>query len=387
MTKSSTNHSLPVNSRTTRFDSVISPHDLFTVHKPKPYKPDLTPIPSPLRPHCLAKHRLIRWLPNIAPPCITSVNADRTLDNNEAQRILDVIGASWAESTKELYSTGLLVFHVYCDIHDVPDTQQAPISQNLLAAFLASCTGALSGSTISNYAAALRAWHVLHGLTWSINEPEYKALLEGVMRLTPTSSKQPKRSPFTVAILEKFKEAMNLEDPCDTAIFACLVSSFYCIARLGEFTVPAISRFDPAKHISCAGLIIMRNHNNLPVMKFSIPNTKTSSDGEEVHCAPHEPPHPSSTMCLLSKKEVIKRIDTIAKAYPNLPDLKGHSLRIGGTLHYLLNSVPFDVVKTMGRWSSESFTLYLRHHALVLAPFLQHQPELMHNLRRGCQHR
>ncbi|KIJ05117.1 hypothetical protein PAXINDRAFT_21600 [Paxillus involutus ATCC 200175] len=328
--------------------------------------------------------------------------------NNEAQRVLDVIGASWAESTKELYGTGLLVFHVYCDIHDVPDAQWAPISRNLLAAFLASCAGALSGSTISNYAAALRAWHVLHGLTWSINELEYKALLEGATRLAPTSSKRPKRSPFTAAILENFKEAMNLEDPRDAAIFACLVSSFYCIARLGEFTVPAISRFDPAKHISRAGLIVTRNHNNLPVMKFSIPSTKTSSDGEEVHCAPHEPPsstdprnaiethfrinhdephanlfswrHPSGTMRPLSKKEVIKRIDTIAKAYPNLPDLKGHSLRIGGTLHYLLNGVPFDVVKTMGRWSSESFTLYLRHHALSV-----HTPPRALSLAQGSQ--
>ncbi|KIK72042.1 hypothetical protein PAXRUDRAFT_60551, partial [Paxillus rubicundulus Ve08.2h10] len=51
-----------------------------------------------------------------------------------------------------------------------------------------------------------------------------------------------------------------------------------------------------------------------------------------------------------------------------------NSLHIRGMLHYLLNGVPFNMVKTMGRWSSESFTLYLLHHTLVLAPFLQHQP-------------
>ena len=82
----------------------------------------------------------------------------------------------------------------------------------------------------------------------------------------------------------------------------------------------------------------------------------------------------------LSKKEVIKHIDSIIKAHPNMPDLKGHSLRIGGTLFYLLKGVPFDVVKTMGRWSSESFMLYLRHHALILAPFLQNQPDMLNDL-------
>ncbi|KIJ09918.1 hypothetical protein PAXINDRAFT_86799, partial [Paxillus involutus ATCC 200175] len=194
---------------------------------------------------------------------------------------------------KELYSTGLLVFHVYCDIHNIPDAQHAPISRNLLLSFLASCAGALLGSTISNYTAALKAWHVLHDLTWNINKLEYKALLEGATRLAPTSSKRPKCSPFTAAILEKFSEIMDLEDLRNAVIFACLVSSFYCIAHLGEFTVPAISKYNPAKHISCSSLTIIRNHNNLPVMKFSIPATKTSPDGEEVHCAPHVPPSPT----------------------------------------------------------------------------------------------
>ena len=39
---------------------------------------------------------------------------------------------------------------------------------------------------------------------------------------------------------------------------------------------------------------------------------------------------------------------------------QGHSLRIGATLEYLLRGVPFEVVNHIGRWSSNSFTLYLR---------------------------
>ena len=92
--------------------------------------------------------------------------------------------------------------------------------------------------------------------------------------------------------------------------------------------------------------------------------------------------HPAGGLRPLSKKEVIKRIESIKKAHPDMPDLKGHSLRIGGTLHYLLKGVPFDVVKTIGRWSSESFTIYLRHHALVLAPFLQQHPRLLDGFRQ-----
>ncbi|KAG2057448.1 hypothetical protein BDR06DRAFT_179454 [Suillus hirtellus] len=56
--------------------------------------------------------------------------------------------------------------------------------------------------------------------------------------------------------------------------------------------------------------------------------------------------------------------------------LKGHGIRIGGTLEYLLRGVPFETVKTMGRWNSDSFLLYLRKHAVILAPYLQDHPVL-----------
>jgi hypothetical protein len=45
-------------------------------------------------------------------------------------------------------------------------------------------------------------------------------------------------------------------------------------------------------------------------------------------------------------------------------------------LEYLLRGVPFDVVKAMGRWSSEAFTIYLWDHATILAPYIQASPVL-----------
>ncbi|KAG2342071.1 hypothetical protein BDR05DRAFT_887101, partial [Suillus weaverae] len=84
--------------------------------------------------------------------------------------------------------------------------------------------------------------------------------------------------------------------------------------------------------------------------------------------------HPKG-MRPLTRSEFWKRISGIVKRV-GLGNLKGHSLRIGGTLEYLLRGVPFDVVKAMGRWSSEAFTIYLRKHALILAPYLQESPTL-----------
>ncbi|KIK76848.1 hypothetical protein PAXRUDRAFT_17898 [Paxillus rubicundulus Ve08.2h10] len=251
-----------------RFNPLITPSHIPDP-RPHPYKPDLTPLPSTLHPHCLTRQCLLMWQPTSAPPRSTQSNNDKSLSDQEIERILSVIGASWSESTKELYGTGLLIFHVYCDINNIPDHRRAPVSANTFTAFLSSCAGAYSGSTVANYAATVKAWHLLHGMEWTVKDAEYKALLEGATRLAPSSSKRPKCAPFTVDILEKFSLFMNLDD-------------------LREFTVPAISKFNPSKHITRAGFALTQNHKGLPIMQFSLPSTKTSREGEEVHCAPHD---------------------------------------------------------------------------------------------------
>jgi len=48
------------------------------------------------------------------------------------------------------------------------------------------------------------------------------------------------------------------------------------------------------------------------------------------------------------KKEDIQRIT-------------GHSFRIGGTTAYLMAGVDPDIVKKMGRWSSDAFLRYWRN--------------------------
>jgi hypothetical protein len=86
--------------------------------------------------------------------------------------------------------------------------------------------------------------------------------------------------------------------------------------------------------------------------------------------------HPKYGLRPLTKTEVTKRIHQVVIQHA-LPEIKGHSFRIGGTLHYLLLGTPFDIVKTMGRWSGESFTKYLRKHALILAPYLIKRPNII----------
>jgi hypothetical protein len=165
---------------------------------PRPYTHSLTPRPSLLRPHCLARDRLQFWQPasTASREMSDSEGSPIPVPESHLDRILDVIATAWTEQTKETYGSGLLTYHVYCDIHNIPDAQRAPISQSLLAAFIASCAGAYSGSAISNYTAGLRAWHLLHGVSWVVNVDETRSILEGASRLAPASSSHQKRIPF-----------------------------------------------------------------------------------------------------------------------------------------------------------------------------------------------
>ena len=52
------------------------------------------------------------------------------------------------------------------------------------------------------------------------------------------------------------------------------------------------------------------------------------------------------------------------------PIKHGHSIRIRAMLEYLLQGIPFEAMKCIGRWSSDSFSKYLCKHMQILAPYI-----------------
>ena len=84
---------------------------------------------------------------------------------------------------------------------------------------------------------------------------------------------------------------------------------------------------------------------------------------------------PGSGVRPLTKSALTKRLDRAAKAGRfEIPP--GHGFRIGGTLEYLLRKIPFDVMKAKGRWAGDSFLLYLRKHAEIMAPYMQDEADV-----------
>jgi site-specific recombinase XerD len=204
------------------------------------------------------------------------------LGQSDLERVLDVMSQAWAEGTRETYGSGLLTFHVYCDRKVIPELQRIPTSHILLSTFISELAGAYSGKTIANYIYGIRAWHLLHGVSWLHNDPEIEALLKAATRLTPPSSKRKKRWPYTPDFMAKLKAHLNLQDPFDAATFACLTICFYSAGRVGEFTVTRLNDFDPTRHVTLKNLRGEEDRNGFRVTVLHLPRTKTSSEGEDV---------------------------------------------------------------------------------------------------------
>jgi hypothetical protein len=328
------------------------------------------------------------------------------LSASDLERIGDVLVHAWAESTRETYGSGLLAFHVFCDARGISERDRSPATHILLSAFISAMAGAYSGKTIANYLYGVRAWHILHGSPWHLNEMEMDALLKAAVSVTPPSSKRKKRHPYTTEFITSILGQLIPTDPFDAAVASCLTTIFYTAARTGEFTVRTLTSFNPASHVKPSDVTQIADRNGLETTNFHIPCTKASLEGEDVYWArqngPTDPesawanhvrvnsPPPDGHLFAfrfkkgyrpMTRSKFLSRL-TAAAVSAGLNPIQSHGIRIGATLEYLLRGIPFDVVKVKGRWSSEAFTLYLTKHAQILAPYMQAVPAVHETLIR-----
>ena len=296
------------------------------------------------------------------------------------------------------YALGLLNYMVFCDQKNVPEEDRAPASQLSIMSFVSTLAATYSGSAISNYVYRVRAWHLLHSVPWKINKPKLEALLKAAEKLTPLSSRRKKRHPYTVNFMLAIQNNTDLATLLGASVFTCLTTCFFATTRIGEFTVQRLDGFNPEAHVSRAQLSYDQNLEGQQVTMLRLPHTKVSPQGEDIcwakqdgpmdpntalahHLEVNDPPqdghlfayHHKNGYRPLTKTKFLAELAR-ATCTAGLEPLQGHGIRIGSTLEYLLRGVPFNVMKVKGRWSSDAFTLYLRKHAQILAPYIQAAP-------------
>lgn len=362
-------------------------------------------LPSPLRPHVCAADRLRLWTPINGRAPLNAAGKGVTLLEDDLAHTLDVAIRGYTKATRETYGSGLLLFHEFCDRRRLPELSRTPISQSLLEVFATSLVGTYSRSVVENAVAAVRAWHSVHGVPWVVNADGLKAVYRAARLEAPLC--RPPREPIRPELIERIAHTLDWKSPKDVAFFACLTTTFYATARLGEFVIPTVNGFDSCAHITPAH--VSRKYDpqqSCWVMNFALPRTKVSEVGESVMWAPQDgasDPHaaldrhmeanrPPPNGPLFAYREGrghtpmtrSRFLDQLRVACTQLGVTAphGHSLRIGGTLELLLRGLSFELVKAKGRWKGDSFQGYLREHSAVLAPYLQASPLVDADVRR-----
>jgi hypothetical protein len=195
---------------------------------------------------------------------------DTVLTPNLIARIEEVTAHSWAPSTLSTYGSGLLLFHVFCDLHEIPEQKRAPISTDVLKAFIAATAGTYSKSAIDNHVCSVRAWHLINSVPWPVDSDSVKLMVRAAWKLAPAP--KPERVPFTVHYIAKLLKGLDPDSTLDVAVAACLTTSFWTAARLGEFTTPTIkTAFNPNVHIALSGVSTVKDRKGNTVTRFKLP--------------------------------------------------------------------------------------------------------------------
>lgn len=230
--------------------------------------------------------------------------------------------------------------------------------------------------------------------------PRLKAALNGTAKLAPPSSTRPPQQPFTVDLLNAILACLDSTIPIDAAFKGCMTSTYWGVAWVSSLPKP--THLLTPHGMSNALTLYKQDCNGLDVTAFGIPRTKTSPHGEEVFWAeqplcrdacpgaalrnhlivnPLRPNAPLFAYCtpngyLPPTCTVFNRRLEVITDLLHIENLKLHGLCVGRTLKHMLQGVPFDVVKTLGHWSLDTFHLYLCKHAIIIAPYLQNSPQL-----------
>lgn len=297
-------------------------------------------------------------------------------------RVNLALNSAWADSTLSKYCSIISQFLSFCDQECIPAHAHCPASEHLLCAFTASRVGSLSGSMVHNHMVALKAWHAYLDKPW-LGSVHLNYMINGVTNLALASSKCPPCPPITRSMLLILASKLDPTNSFDICCLAATTCATWGQLRLGEI----LSQWECSfldSHIPCR-LDLAPPLNSNGSRKLHLPFTKVKkTQGEyviichqrdasdpigaldhhlKVNCPDANLPlfcfYSASGLRCLTCKNFLAQCNSIWSDAA-LATSSGHSFRIGGTTEFLLSGVPPDVVKVLGRWSSNSFLRYWR---------------------------
>ena len=290
-----------------------------------------------------------------------------------------------AASTKQTYSAGEKRFIAFINLYRPQEVKHLlPASEETLMKFSAYLAKSIKHSSIKNYLAAVRHFHLRNGFSLDCKKMlRLQMVLRGIKRSQGDNIRM--RLPITIHHLKLFRMMLALPATTnyDTIMFwAAITLAFFGFLRLGELTCN--SNFNTDSHLMPADVTFSNEIQPTPAMFVKIKESKTDPfrvghtiivGGTNTPLCPVaamkqylaiRPPQAGPLFVNSVGKPLTKQALTLetrkllAQAGFNASSYTGHSYRIGAATTAAAAKLPSWLIKTLGRWSSDCYERYIQ---------------------------
>ncbi len=297
------------------------------------------------------------------------------------------IDSSVAPSTARVYATGQRRYLAFCKSAVFTPL---PATEHQLCLFVAHLVeGGLQHSSIKGYLSAIRRLQIIGGLgdPFTASWPLLECTLKGIKReqarsrATRSCSRLPVTPPI-LRLLRRFWEK-ELHNPDCIMLWAACCTCFFGFLRSGEVTVPSLKDYDAEGHLS-EGDVTLDSVTKPSVVRVVIKASKTDPfrKGVAVYLGKTDndlcpvaaltaymavrgrSPGPFfrfTSRVPLSREQLVKRMrEALQPSGMDVSKYSGHSFRIGAATVAAAVGVEDSLIKTLGRWQSSAYLLYVR---------------------------
>ena len=284
---------------------------------------------------------------------------------------------SLSPSTRAAYNSGTNAFVNFCLQHHRFTQYQSilPATEETLMLFASYLSLKVSPPTIKVYLAAVRNLHLEAGYADEFDRFRLLPRLVRGIRRTLSQDRRP-RLPITPQILLSFRKNLNMGWQDHRVLWSAMVVAFFAFLRSSELlalrkedasildslhTIPTFglrirsSKTDPFRHSVTVRVAPSGNADLCPAQAL----LELTNQSYATH--PTSPLLQWSDGSAITRQSLNNAIKWLARSvHLNDSHFSTHSFRIGAATAASAAGIPDYLIKTMGRWSSDAYQLYIR---------------------------
>lgn len=293
-----------------------------------------------------------------------------------------------ASSTRRTYDSAQRKFLEFCQWSQRVNENGSPLpaSEWTLMLFAAHLSKTIKASSIKVYLAGIRSLHVENGFPNPLSKClRLERVLRGIKRSQGVSKRE--RLPVTLTVLCRIRAVLDFSCYDDVLFWAACCTGFFGFLRSGEFTTTN-SNFDSRVHLAVDDVSVDK-HVNPKVVHLRIKCSKTDPfrqghticlgiSGNEVcavralMCYLHRrggdagPLFRHTTGVPLTRSTLTAWLRSAVARAGLEGNFSGHSFRIGAATSAAAAGIPDHLIKTLGRWFSNAYQLYIQTPRQIL---------------------